>query len=85
MILKTALFIALITCAQAPGQEATASPAWGPWRGMTMQLSVSDADIRAFAATGANLIRLGFSDSDSKSGPPRTRSTKMRFDVSTRS
>lgn len=54
---RRACFALLLTiCVVGPGLAST----WGPYRGMTAQLNMTEQDIADFAALGGNLLRVGF-------------------------
>lgn len=52
-------FAFLLTLFSAIASQAQAST-WGPYRGMTTQLDISEQDVADFAKLGGNLLRVGF-------------------------
>lgn len=54
---RRACFALLLTiCSVGPGFAST----WGPYRGVTAQMNITEQDIADIAALGGNLLRLGF-------------------------
>lgn len=51
-----ALLFVLFSAIANPVQAST----WGPYRGMTTQLDISEHDVADFAKLGGNLLRVGF-------------------------